>query len=797
MIGRAWSMVVLALLVVVAAALPASAHENNFVEFSGGGWGHGVGLSQYGAQGQALEGRTAEEIVTHYFAGTSTADITNVVSPDSFLFAYERPLWVGLLNDRFDFRFRPVGGDVELCQAGDGEGACPKSAVPADGQMWTFTTNDEGGCQFEFDGAMQGNRGACSASITWTEGTYIELPDATISGLPLRVSMGTIKVRPWGEGFHVSLATTMEEYLRGIAEVPTDWHPEAMKTQAIAARSYAAAKALQRETGTRSGSLADPALSSTWQNICWCHIRRTTSDQFWIGWAREQNETWRAAVEATAGIVLTHPDTDFTVDGVVETFYSSSTIGTTESNRDGFGSSVQYPYLVPVDDPWSADPDLNPNASWVKHVDAATIISKLKATSRPWRIDFHQLFNAVLLQAAPGTTVRFSGMTAGGERSVDVPGWWMRSAFGLKSPQLSSLRSVLPSPLPTPGQWTEQVSGDFNGDGLADLAGYSESSGRWFVSTSSGTAFDTALWAELARTTGWETWVVGDFNRDGRDDLAGYHGDDGTWWVGLADGTTFAFSVWADFYTADGWTDRLVGDFNGDGRADIANYHPRVGRWYVSISTGTRFSTKRWAEFERISGWQEFVVGDFDGDGRDDLAGFHPDDGTWWVGLAADTGLTSAVWADFHTTSGWDARVVGDYNGDGRDDVASYHRRTGRWFVSTSLGDSFGTSLWAQVDRTTGWKNWLGGDFNGDGLPDLAGFHPSDGTWWVGSNTGSGFDVWMWADFVSTSGWTTQLATDFDGDGLDDVANYHAPTGRWYVSRSRLVRFVSSLWADF
>jgi stage II sporulation protein D len=44
--------------------------DNNWVFFNGRGFGHGVGLCQYGAQGMALQGRTAEEILSHYYPGS-------------------------------------------------------------------------------------------------------------------------------------------------------------------------------------------------------------------------------------------------------------------------------------------------------------------------------------------------------------------------------------------------------------------------------------------------------------------------------------------------------------------------------------------------------------------------------------------------------------------------------------------------------------------------------------------------------------------------------------------------------
>ena len=45
------------------------------VTLTGAGWGHGVGLSQYGAYGMALAGYTASDIVRHYYSGTTVAAV--------------------------------------------------------------------------------------------------------------------------------------------------------------------------------------------------------------------------------------------------------------------------------------------------------------------------------------------------------------------------------------------------------------------------------------------------------------------------------------------------------------------------------------------------------------------------------------------------------------------------------------------------------------------------------------------------------------------------------------------------
>ena len=65
--------------------LPAGADDRDVYTFEGRGWGHGVGLSQYGARGMAMEGYGYKEIVTHYYKGTSVGTIADSVGSDSFL----------------------------------------------------------------------------------------------------------------------------------------------------------------------------------------------------------------------------------------------------------------------------------------------------------------------------------------------------------------------------------------------------------------------------------------------------------------------------------------------------------------------------------------------------------------------------------------------------------------------------------------------------------------------------------------------------------------------------------------
>ena len=47
--------------------------EGDRLVIRGGGWGHGVGLCQMGARGMAIEGKSGEEILHHYYPGATLA----------------------------------------------------------------------------------------------------------------------------------------------------------------------------------------------------------------------------------------------------------------------------------------------------------------------------------------------------------------------------------------------------------------------------------------------------------------------------------------------------------------------------------------------------------------------------------------------------------------------------------------------------------------------------------------------------------------------------------------------------
>ena len=332
MVKRALTGMVCLLLVVAASPLPAAAQAvpPDFT-FRGSGFGHGVGMSQYGAYGQALEGRSASDILRHYYSGTSVSPVSDAVL-----------IRVNLLAgaDRASVRGEPIGaggGSVRI-SAGDAVLDLAPNQVANIGRA-----GDQVTVSLEGPAAVAPAITAPSVKVTWSgTPTLLNLigPGETFDGRGHRYRYGEVDVAIAGPGLQVvNLMSLHTEYLRGIAEVPSSWPAAALEAQVITARTFA----LQR---TQSGQRAD----------CLCHVRDTVADQVFAGWIKESEEgfgqRWVAAVDATQpdggrGLVVLKSG------ALATTTYFSSSGGSTESNTDGFGSSTPYPYLQPVDDRWS------------------------------------------------------------------------------------------------------------------------------------------------------------------------------------------------------------------------------------------------------------------------------------------------------------------------------------------------------------------------------------------------------------------------------------------------------------
>jgi stage II sporulation protein D len=145
---------------------------------------------------------------------------------------------------------------------------------------------------------------------------------------------GTIVAQPSGGLLYIINVLPIEDYLRGLGEVPSSWPLEAIKAQIVAARCYAL---------THMGSTALYDVDDTTQFQVYRGIDSESASQ-------------NAAVDQTAGQVLMYNGR------VIEAFFSASDGGHTANVSDVFGGSLAtYPYLKGVIDPWDV---VAPRHTW-------------------------------------------------------------------------------------------------------------------------------------------------------------------------------------------------------------------------------------------------------------------------------------------------------------------------------------------------------------------------------------------------------------------------------------------------
>lgn len=283
------------------------------------------------------------------------------------------------------------------------------------------------------------------------------------------------------------------------------------------------------------------------------------------------------------------------------------------------------------------------------------------------------------------------------------------------------------------GGWGDSVrwaSGDFNGDGLSDLAAAWNNGGTAVltVRTSDGKQFSAAHWDKDAG--GWmdsTVWLPGDFNGDGLTDMAAVWNDGGLASIAvyLSDRTRFLYrKQWSvrdgGFADSVKWT---AADFNGDGKTDLGAAWNNGGRTTLTVrlSTGSGFTHSHWKlDAGRWSESSAFVAGDYNGDGRADMAEI-------WNDLSQDSIKVSLSYGDrFAQPRSWATRdggfifgdsvkwTSGDFNGDGRSDLLAVWNDRGHnvLTVRTSNGEAFSARHWST--NAGGWMDttaWCAGAF--------------------------------------------------------------------------------------
>ncbi len=260
------------------------------------------------------------------------------------------------------------------------------------------------------------------------------------------------------------------------------------------------------------------------------------------------------------------------------------------------------------------------------------------------------------------------------------------------------------------------ATGDFNEDGRQDLAFVDLSTGRLSVALGNGDGtFGPPTTYPVGSVPNDPVVVVGDFDGDGISDLAlSLHSSVGIM-LGNGDGT-FKSIVKYPVSNAD---TLALGDFNGDGDVDLAVAGETAMN--VSILPGNGDGTFQAPITIATPSYSEFlVVADFDGDGKADLAVTSPDTNYVYVLLGNGNG-TFQMPAGYlaGSTVNW-SLATGDIDGDGRLDLIVLDLNTSSLSVLPGNGDGTFRSP-ASYPAGKG-DNYYAvvGDFNADGKTDVA-----------------------------------------------------------------------------
>jgi SpoIID/LytB domain protein len=369
------------------------------VPLLGHGYGHGRGLSQYGAYGGASTGASAEQILDFYYAGTTSVP----AAPDG--------IKVRITNANADLVVLPDAGLALADLATGWSGVLPSGPI-----AWRIVRADGGyGVHFlQPDGH-------------WEAYTFDDAPPRQVSAGPLQFFGPAIvkQVRPAdvrgfrgaligvadGAGLATVNALSMQDYLRGVVprEMPASWPAAALQAQTVAARSYALYKVVRKPDGQ-------------YWDIC-----DTTACQVYGGartWVNGSLTSSEAA-STDAAIAATNAVVRQSGGQTINAEFSSSNGGWT---ADG-GTS----YTLAREDPWDALKAASGTHSWAASITSAEMRSiapsigtlrSMEITARDGRGEWGGRVLKVMLRGVD---------SAGRATEKEVTGNQVRSAADLRS----------------------------------------------------------------------------------------------------------------------------------------------------------------------------------------------------------------------------------------------------------------------------------------------------------------------------------------------------------------------------
>ncbi|WP_369369628.1 SpoIID/LytB domain-containing protein [Promicromonospora sp. Populi] len=349
--GRLLLALVLAATSLVAAPGTASAAVPDRFVIVGSGYGHGIGMPQYGAYEMSRRGSSATGILAHYYRNTVAAPVTTKALIDVQVYGPEPYSFSGYADTKAT-KVKVSGGGWRLrvgerTVASGPAGTLGVSTSKGDVAVRTpdGVTHKHDQLVLQWAGTPYFKPGASPATVTiaGAHGSY------RYGRLLLSASKGVANI--------VNRLRLNTQYLYGLAEMPASWGKtggqQALRAQAVVARSYAVVK------------------MRSWNRTCRCHVVDDVRNQQFSGWKKASgfaSENWRKAVNSTStsltrGSVLMHGGR------TVTTHYYSSSGGRTANSEDVWSSVVRYERSVT--DPYSKAAPGNKYASWERGITQA------------------------------------------------------------------------------------------------------------------------------------------------------------------------------------------------------------------------------------------------------------------------------------------------------------------------------------------------------------------------------------------------------------------------------------------
>ncbi|WP_087508090.1 SpoIID/LytB domain-containing protein [Cellulomonas iranensis] len=307
----------------------------------GRAFGHGRGMSQWGAQGAALQGRTAAEILAFYYPGTTTGSIAGeYVKATLAAFAPSDTVTV----------WSPANRSIRM-------GELNKEVVLPPGR-WTITVAGQDITAVKRDVVngpivdRRSYRGVLRLESQNEVGMIIAKNQSDTTG---RWYRGDLRIEPTsGAAFNVTNSLPIEDYLRSVVprESPASWRPAALQAQAVAARSYAWWK-------VRNG-----------QVLC-----DTTSCQVYYG---------RGVANAAGALTTSYEDarTDAAIaatGGQIRLWNGAVAFTEFSSSNGGWTAAGSVPYQVAKADPWTGTAPGDTVTSWTAELSVARVAQSCPA----------------------------------------------------------------------------------------------------------------------------------------------------------------------------------------------------------------------------------------------------------------------------------------------------------------------------------------------------------------------------------------------------------------------------------